>query len=64
MTRERFALDLWERAAARFVHHERALGASWTDAYLAAWSYADEVVRLLYSDDRPLITLGLRSITT
>jgi hypothetical protein len=61
---ERFACDLWERAQYRFVREERALGATWTEAYTRAWRHADEVLDLLYAADRPLITLGLRSITT
>jgi hypothetical protein len=62
--RERFALDLWERAQYRFVHHERALGRGWTEAYTNAWRQADEVVAIFYASDRPLITLGLRTIST
>lgn len=64
MSRERFALDLWERAQYRFVRQERALGENYVNSYTEAWRQADEVVAIFYSDDRPLITLGLRSITT
>lgn len=59
-----FLANIWERAQYRFVRQERALGATWTEAYLAAWAHADEVCRIARAADRPLITLGLRSITT
>lgn len=61
---DRFLANVWERAQYRFVRQERALGASWTEAYLAGWAYADEITRIARSPDRPLVTLGLRSITT
>lgn len=59
-----FAQNMWERAEAKFVKAERALGATWTEAYINAWRQADEVYDLAMTPDRPLITLGLRSITT
>lgn len=61
---DRFLADIWERAQYRLVREERALGASFTESYLAGWAYADEIVAIARSPDRPLVTLGLRSITT
>lgn len=61
---DHFLYALWEHAQYRFVREERALGATWTEAYLAGWAYADEVVNIARSQDRPPVTLGLRTIRT
>lgn len=59
----KFAYSIWERAEPKFVWAERALGASWTEAYEAAWRHCDEIVDLALAPDRPFETLGIRQIT-
>jgi len=61
--RMRFAYSIWERAEPKLVRAERALGASWTEAYEVAWRHCDEIVDLALAPDRPLKTLGIRQIT-
>lgn len=58
-----FAYRISERAQSAELRAQRALGANWLDAYLAAWRVMDEVYELVLMPDRPAQFLGLRYIT-
>lgn len=60
--RGRFAYMVSEKAARDELRVQRMLGVEWIDAYLNAWKISDEVVDLVYSEDRPAVHLPCRYV--